>query len=333
MWKFVPDFEPQKARGKLQESMWESPYWIAEVKHDGERRIAQICGKVVRYTGTPSRVTGKPVEKTEQIPHLAHLPIKGVRCTPVSAALDGTVLDGELILPPEVKVKGSRSKAVTSISNSAPDVAIGKQIERGWLRYVVFDCLFFKGGDLRKLPLYQRRKAAMTAIGEWKNPFVSFIEGQQHEDKRDFLQKVYEEGGEGIILKHMDHAYGDEKLWVKEKAEITADCVIMGYKSAKEMSKKADGSISMTKYAAQGLIGAVVVGQYKSGKLVEVATVSGMTDDVRGRLTHLGKQHLGYVVEIKANGREPTGRFRHPRFRRFRDDKPAKACVFDLNEK
>lgn len=334
-WKFIKDLEPQKARGKLVESLWDDPDWIAEEKYDGERRIAQFCGKVVRFTGCPSRVTGVPVEKTDQIPHLssAYKVIgKGIDTVP-PAALDGTVLDGELILLEGYEVTaGGKSKAVTSIANSSPEEAVRKQIERGWLRYIVFDILYLKGRDVRKLPLWSRQKHLSDVVSSWGNHFVAQAERATGDGmpKRRMLDLVLGRGGEGVVLKHLDHRYGDAKGWVKVKAEWNADCVIMGFEEAKAESKKVDGTVSATKYAKAGLIGAIVLGQARPGEhaLREVATVSGMDDQLRRDMTANPKKYIGRAVEIKHNGREPTGRFRHPRFKRLRTDKAAHECVY-----
>jgi ATP-dependent DNA ligase len=356
-WTFK-QIEPQPARGTLREEMWDSPDWIAEEKYDGDRRIAQFCGKVVRFTGRRKSVDGSGfVEKTENVPHLsakgpvAKVPgmaqmIRENMLKFPPAAMEGTVLDGEMIATQNGKtlgLLGGMSKYVTSIMGSLPEEAVRKQIERGWLRYVVFDCLFWRGEDIRNLPLSDRRGYAVEAVQEWRNPFVSISELSRKGFKRRHLEEVLARGGEGVVLKNLDHRYGDKQGWVKVKAEITEDVVVMGYKAAKEMSKKVTGEESITKYAKEGLIGAVVFGQYRynggadmsgkpQGSLVQCGTCSGMDDAVRRELTKHGKKYLGTVIEIKANGREPTSAFRHPRMIRFRPDKNPTDCVYQEGE-
>lgn len=333
-WRFQ-QIEPQPARGALVESMWSSGDYVAEEKYDGDRRIAQFCGPLVRFTGRRISVqTGEFVEKTANVPHLAG-PYKATGSRAPPAGLDGTVLDGEMIVKDSPFFKDTtegRSKFVTSIMGSLPDEAIRKQKERGWLRYVVFDCLFYKGQDLRSQPYVRRRSKAALVLREWANPHAYLAEWAISE-KRRFYEEIVARGGEGIILKRQDHVYGDKRGWIKVKKQDTADVVIMGYKAAKLMSKKkGDDQESMTKYAEAGLIGAVVCGQYQKKDLVEVATVSGMDDQLRRTLTLEGKDYLGLVIEIAHNGREPTGRFRHPRFKRFREDKAAHACAYREGE-
>ncbi len=359
-WRFK-QIKPQKARGKLHESMWTDPEWIAEEKYDGDRRIAQFCGRTIRFTGCRPSVDGSGfVEKTTNVPHLSGAWDLGPKVMEhskmlvgqVPVFLDGTVLDGEMVARGAFhEIEGDRSggmsKYVTSIMGSLPDEAVRKQIERGWLKYVVFDCLYYNGTIVTDLPLVKRRHYMAKAVETWGNRFVALADQCRGRDKRAYYEEVVGRGGEGVVLKSLDHIYGDEKLWVKVKKSSTADVVIMGFKDAKEMStKKGDDQPTMTKYAAAGLIGAIVCGQFSTQPgdpesiarvkavhtLHEVATVSGMDDDLRRELTSNGKNYIGDVIEIMHNGREPTGRFRHPRFKRFRQDKTAKNCVYDLEE-
>jgi len=343
-WTFL-QIEPQKARGTLNEDLWSSKAWVAEEKYDGDRRIAQFCGKVVRFTGRRQSVKdGLYVEKTENIPHLSGSGLSSLSKGRVPLSLEGTVLDGEMMFYPEAEVEGGRSKFVTSIMGSLPEEAIKKQLERGWLEYVVFDCLFYKGTDVRKEPQWRRRELAEAAREEWGNRWVRISE-QVLTDKRKFLETIFGWGGEGVILKDRNAPYGQDRSWVKVKKTATADVVIMGYVDAKKLSKKrGQDEATLTKYAKAGLIGALSVGQYVSGvdeacgsmqrstRLGEVATISGMDDDLRKEFTKNPKKYIGQVVEIEHNGREPTGRFRHPRFNRFRPDKAAVSCVYHEGE-
>lgn len=312
---------PTPARGKFDPKLYTDKEWWAEIKYDGDRRIAQFIGGRVRFTGRRiSDVDGLYVEKTDNLPHIN---------TYEDKTLHGTVLDGEIVC----EWKGARSKDVTSIMGSKPELAIAKQKERGWVSYKVFDCLFYKGEDLREEPLAYRRQMAEQAVREWRSPLPF---GRAHVDmaliekkKRiELFADVCIGGGEGIILKHMGSAYAEEKLWVKVKKEATHDVVITGYEAAKKTSTKVTGETSETKYHKLGLIGAVTFGQYLDGKLVECGKCSGMDDATREALSFYPKENLGRVIEILANEREPTGRFRHPRFVRFRDDRDAKSCIW-----
>jgi ATP-dependent DNA ligase len=308
---------PPRAGGKFREELLADPEWWAEEKFDGDRRICQFLPEAARFTGRViSKVNGLLVEKTGNLPHLAT----------ARPALVGTVLDGEIVCADP----RARSRDVTSIMGSAAPVAIQKQQERGWLQYQVFDCLAFRGSDLRQLPLMARRSAAQIAIEEWGNHHVRLVE--RTFDKRRLLDEVWARGGEGIILKRRDSLYGDERAWVKVKREETHDVVVMGFAEAKAESTKVDGSVSVTKYA--GGVGAIRFGQWAVdpedglSALTECGTCSGFDDPTRADMTAHPEKYLGRVLEITCQLREPSGAFRHPRFSRWRDDKDASQCVW-----
>lgn len=92
----------------------------------------------------------------------------------------------------------------------------------------------------------------------------------------------------------------------------TSDVVITGYEPGKG------------KYA--GTVGAIVFGQYlRNGGWTTLGTCSGMDDKLRRSLSH---EDLGKVIEIEHCGREPSGAFRHPQFKRFRPDKDPESCIY-----
>jgi ATP-dependent DNA ligase len=308
-WSFK-QIEPQSARGVLADAMWDSPEWVAEEKYDGDRRIAQFMGTgEVRFTGRRKGVgDGLFVEKTANLPHLNYGP----------TGLRGTVLDGEIIYPSGTKVEGGASKYVTSIMGSLPQEAVRKQEERGWLEYVVFDCLWYKGRDVRGETLRNRRNYASQAVVDWDLDDVDLVEQVAGHGKRAFCEAVLIRGGEGVVLKHYAHKYGEKRGWVKVKAEATADVVILGFTKG------------LGKY--QGQIGAIEFGQGSPGRVVSLGTCSGFDDGLRKMMTDRPTKYIGNVIEIKHNGREPTGAFRHPRFSRFRPDKHPTECVLDLGE-
>jgi hypothetical protein len=393
-WKFM-QLMPPGARGNFDTKLYADPNWYAEEKLDGDRRIAQFCPPPevegdegafhdtahVRFTGRKiSEINGLLVEKTDRLPHLSGfqtvLAPDVQRAAPVD--LIGTVLDGEII----VDKPGARSKDVTSIIGSpAADSmkgkklhpgAITKQRERGWLVYVVFDIPFYKGEDLRKLPLVRRRRFLRQAIEEWGNPYVRIVPNSTLlgvKPERMVLDIwAREQPGEGIILKDLNSEYGDEKAWVKVKREFTSDVIITGYDDPEPVTEKietyvdTDGikrkrvlEVSKSRLAANGWIGAVRFGQYKEvapgvvtnyfidkaqqvpkymhkdGKayvLTDCGACSGMDDKLRAEISANKEGFLGRVVEILANEREDTGKFRHPRWVQFRDNKNASDCIW-----
>jgi ATP-dependent DNA ligase len=350
-WKFI-QVEPMSAHGKFRDELLDDPNYIAEVKYDGFRLIGQFCGDLVRFTTRRiSEVTGLFQERTNQVPHLsmgAEWWEGSRQMEPVPArvkrarSLDGTVIDCEVI-PSRKAIAairaegGAVSKAVGSIITSDPKLAVMKQLERGPLRLVVFDCLWHKGRDIRDATLIHRRGAAGEVLNAWGNPFVSMSKGEVAK-KRVFHERVVAEGEEGIVLKPLDSPYdGKASRWVKLKEVWTADVVVTGTVPAREMSvKKGDDQETMTKYAKLGWIGGLAIGQYRNGKLVPVSNpkrgVSGFSDALRKEMSLHPERFIGTVIEVEHNGREPTGRFRHPRWNRPRPDKSPKDCIWRRDE-
>lgn len=124
-------------------------------------------------------------------------------------------------------------------------------------------------------------------------------------------------GIEGWVLKT-----GNLTGWHKLKCENSIDVVVTGVKDAK------DG-----KYLGQ--VGSLLVSVTGDGGLNwnEIAAVSGMTDRERLNITEkydeLASSIIGKVCEIEYQRMDAQGRLRHPRFKRWRDDKPAKECGVD----
>jgi bifunctional non-homologous end joining protein LigD len=317
-WKFK-QIKPQKARGEFLESMWTDLAWSAENKYDGDRRIAQFCGVLVRLTGTRESVDGTGfVEKSHNLPHLQI-------CEGVLNRLDGTVLDGEIVAPFAKDLPGGESKYVTAIMGSLPARAVELQKKHGWLEYMVFDCLWHKGMSLLDEPLAARRDSAVQALAAWGNKYAKIVPSFSN---AAIKRRMWEQAKEGLVFKHADHLYGNEKLWVKLKKEATADVVVMGFEPGKGKYK--------------GQVGAIIFGQYQHtlqtpGRrpiytLERMGTCSGFDDALRRQMTEYPVHYKGRVLRIRHNGREPTGAFRHPRFDSWRDDKSAKDCVYDPEE-
>lgn len=140
------------------------------------------------------------------------------------------------------------------------------------------------------------------------------------EDKLSFLNEILEAGGEGIMLKNQRSFYHPgmrpSDTWLKMKRSLEEDVVIMGFTEGRG------------KYAGQ--VGAIEFGQYVSGTLTKMGQVSGMTDDLRLRMTRSPDKYKGMVITITAMERFPGGTFRHPRFKCLRPegDKDPKDCVY-----
>ena len=336
-------------------TLWEDPNYIAERKYDGSRYlIRKENGKVSIVSRQPSVETGLPVEKTDRVPHLAkwfndHMP-------------DGTVLDGEIITH-----ENCESNEVTSIMGSNPDLAIQKQKERGYVKYVVFDILFYKNKDLTGYKYIERRKALELVYKNFLSPTNDVLLAPvSHLNKAELYESIVADGGEGVILKNIHAPYQlsenpkrikkPKDTWYKVKKYSTYDVVIMGYTdstieySGKEadtwhfwidpqgnpfyrqnedaVKLNLDGYLPVTKPYYYAWIGAVRFGQYKDGELVEIGQTSGISDDLKQYISDNKEALVGKVIEVGAmRQNRKTGALVHPRFLAFRDDKIAEQCI------
>lgn len=276
---------PSRCTGTYREEYMSDPDWVAERKYDGGRYMLYLDddGAVHLY----SRRDFPRIDKAANVPHFAHR----------YPGLEGTVLDGEILHP-----NGKKLGDTTGIMNSLPAKAIARQEAEGWLDYHVFDILFYKGRDVRQLPLRERRKLIADALMVIEHPCVKMVE--QHTDKDGLFRTLVSQGEEGTVLKNVNSPYGVN--WVKNKRVADFSVVISGYKPGQG------------KYA--GSLGAVAVSVYEGDKLVEVGFASGMTDEERDDIWKNRDEYLGRVVDISAQEVTKDGRLRHPRWLRFRDD-------------
>ena len=140
------------------------------------------------------------------------------------------------------------------------------------------------------------------------------------------------------------------------------DSIIVEHPYTREQADE-EGLIPVTKFYAKEWIGAVKFGVYKyfsweylyeefgdigvetmldNGELintdtdggrmlVEVGQTSGMSDDVREKITKSKLEMLGQVIEVKAQCiiNPETGSLQHPRFSQFRPDKNSESCTFE----
>jgi len=116
---------------------------------------------------------------------------------------------------------------------------------------------------------------------------------------------------EGWVLKDSNY-----EGWWKVKPQKTIDCIVTGFK---------DGN---GKYL--GGVGALKVSAYINGRLVEIANVSGMSDDVRWDIDET--DDLGRVCEVEYQDLGNGRRLIHAHFVQWRDDKPEDECTYDWED-
>lgn len=209
-----------------------------------------------------------------------------------------TVLDGELISP-------SGWGGVQSVMTSGP-THVPNALSPA-LTFVCFDVLIVNGNDIRGLP-WENRRAVLEMVPAW--PANTYLTPSGEVSEAAHVQ-LLEMGMEGSMLKLRTSTYQSgqrSSSWRKLKAIATEDCRIVGFEEGEN--------------GRAGEIGAIVV-ELPSGVQT---TASGMTDKVRADMLADPDKYLGKIVEIAHNGIMKSGKPRHPRFKRMRDDRsPAPA--------
>lgn len=111
-----------------------------------------------------SEKTGWYCENTDSLPQLRELNIP---------ELEGTILDGEMFIP------NRPFKDVSSTLNCKWDKAIDRQLELGFIVFHAFDILFYKGIDLRKMPLRRRKVYLELAVKKINSEYVKVVDYQR----------------------------------------------------------------------------------------------------------------------------------------------------------
>lgn len=222
-------------------------------------------------------------EYTGQLPYVEN---EIAACVPA-----GTILDGEIIAPAGW---GSVQSVMTSGGAHTPGALSPA------LNYVVFDVLQIRGADIRRTPLRSRRQ--ILDMIEWQAHVCTVPFGAASKQAH---MRFLELGMEGSVCKLESAPYtnGRSTAWVKVKLVETIDCTVVGFKPGEGEFK--------------GMVGALEV-QLPDGTRTHA---SGMTKVERMDMTTRSEAWLNEVVEIEHNGVLTSGKVRHPRFLRKRDDR------------
>lgn len=288
--------------------------WAYEEKFDGERLLIhfQETGNRVT-TRRQSKKTGLMNERTNNVPHIRGL---------VVPELAGTVLDGEII-----NLNGKDTLGLTqSAMNSLPDRAISLQKEHGWLVFKAFDCLFYKGEDIRAMSGYTRKSYLSDVLEKIRRKYPEskayFQESIWYmiigaEAVRDRFDGIVRAGGEGLVLKDMSAAYGQNHSWLKMKKAEYVDAFVTGWEKGNGRNSEVCGYLKFS-----------VWNESKTG-MVEIARVGALDDETRIRVAENFDDYRMEVAELKMQEVTKDLRLRHPRINRWRPDKSDSECTLE----
>jgi len=304
------DLDPEEAR----HIEHDGPGWIVQPKLDGVRALLHVERGRVRLTSRcVSEVTFRLGEFQDNLPHL----------TTGLSALDGTILDGELVFPGSSLDTGRTVarhplQAATAILSTSPEQALGFQsLPENRLRFHAFDILKSGGTDLTPLSLRDRldflNQAVNAADHPCLEPVPTFTIG-----RIDIHRRILDAGGEGTVWKSLDQPYEPGRRvghWLKRKRETTIEAFVTGFKPG------------TPGHGHQDLVGALEFSTRQTDDPVRpIAWVSAWSDSERQAMTrsdrsgtpHLNSAYLGRRALVTGQDEAAkSGRLRHARLQRW----------------
>ena len=222
-------------------------HWIWEVKLDGYRALAVKSGSSITLFSRRRKSLNRQFPCI--VDALAGLP-------------EGTVVDGEVV-------------AIDDSGRPDFNLLQNFRAEASRIHYYVLDLLCWKGRDLTRLPLIERRALlkSLVVVQDKRIRTWEYVEAAPN----DLLSAVREQRLEGIIGKQKDSHYEPGKrsgAWVKYRVNRGQEFVIGGY------------------FPGPHGIDSLIVGYYAGDKLIYVARtrngfVPASRRQVFSRLKHL----------------------------------------------
>ncbi|MGE5283041.1 MAG: ATP-dependent DNA ligase [Chloroflexota bacterium] len=308
-----PPIEPQLALTRKQLPVGEE--WAYEQKLDGFRAIVFVDGDDAYIQSRGGKALAR------YFPEL-------------SFPAGRYVLDGELVIRDaegNLEFDALQSRIHPAESRIA---LLAREIPAS---YVAFDLLAEGDESLLEAPFGERRRR-LDALASGTGIETSELNSDPARAE-EWLAHT-----EGTMAKQLDAPYlpGKRRGMAKVKREREIDCVVMGWRPGKE----------------EGTVGSLILGLYDGDALRPVGHISGFSADTKRALRTMlqpletgesgsaepsrwsGGRELGWValrpelvIEVGYD-HAAAGRIRHgARFRRFRDDKEPRECVFsDLDQ-
>jgi ATP-dependent DNA ligase len=213
--------------------------------------------------------------------------------------------------------------------------------------FVAFDLLAKGDRDLRKASFSDRRRTLEGVMARATPPLHISPSTRDVKLGTKWLEAFVVQGLDGVVAKRLDSAYrSGEREMLKVKRERTADCVVIGFRWAKDQHGTAVGSLLLGLYDPEGGLWQVgfcsgfsregrrdlvkVLAPHREGRSAEPppgqAAVSRWA-----REKDLSYERLRPELVVEVGFDQVTGhRIRHgARFVRWRPDKPARQCTFD----
>ena len=216
--------------------------------------------------------------------------------------------------------------------------------------FIAFDVLAFEDEDMRTQPLGERRARLEEVMADARPPMLLSPATHDRALAERWLDEFVVTGLDGVVAKRLDSVYrAGEREMRKVKRERTADCVVMGFRWAKDLKDVAVGSLLLGLYQPDGELHQVgftsgfkteerrelvrFLEPYRDGTSVMPPPGTGAVSRwAREKDLSFEKLRAELVVEVAFD--QVTGnRIRHgARFVRWRPDKPAQLCTWEQLE-
>jgi ATP-dependent DNA ligase len=344
--KRIDELKPE-----YQKEIWESNNWYFEEKLNGARMwIIKTNTGLYLYSRHNSDVDLLPIEYSDNILFPENFNLGTIK---ENFIIDTEITSDSPNLNTAVGKYGVRTEtmlqAITSILGSDPKRAklIQKQ-ENIRFTFNVFDCVFYEGQWLFKVPLLKRRQLAFSL---WKKLSKAGFKirpvRSNRSNKKQFYKGIIMNGGEGCVSKNINGIYIPDTNrsvdgWIKIKRSVS-EMVSM----EEAFGDTVDGWISgfepgNSDKGLQDYVGTIKVSTYirKDDGTVyehEIAHISGfdmklrvdMTEKIAGIPT-LKASYYSRVVEIDGAGvSSRVRRLNHAVLLGFRYDKTKDSCIMD----
>lgn len=288
---------------------------VVEPKLDGVRTLAFV-GRKDRFVKFFSR-SGREYTTFD---HLVH----PIIVTADNACMDGQgmfshdfVLDGEI-------VSGSFNKTVSEVRR--------KEEQATDAIFHIFDILPMSlfSDESDEVGKYLLRRAHLEIFLRYTPDNAPLVATPRYfvnsvSEIMEIYQKVRDRGLEGLIVKDPNHIYVRKRShgWMKIKAQETIDVEVV---DAFEGTGKYEGKLGGLIVDVDG-VRVRVGGGFTDEQRVEFWET--YLDDLRRQeeadfysRPNPEKHIIGRLIEVEYHEKTPDGSLRHPRFVRFRDDKP-----------
>jgi bifunctional non-homologous end joining protein LigD len=288
--------------------------WVYELKYDGVRLLSRCDGDDVRC------ISRNGLDWTHKVGPIVE--------ALGALKLSGAWLDGELI---------------ATDPNGRSDFSLLQHVrEQGRLdelQYCVFDLLYWKGEDLRDLPLSERRAKLDAAFAKLPARGPIRLSDQIHSDSAQLIARVCNQHLEGLIAKKVDSPYVGARsdTWLKIKCHREQEFVVGGAAFLPGRGTGTFSSLLVGVKSGKGLryVGRVGGGFSASERAEWRARVQQLErktscfdrhpDRRSGEIWHWMKPEL--VIQVAFQDWTQDGILRQPRYLGLRQDRDPKTVV------